>query len=174
MFEALRKRSAIAGLKQWLSSQKRDRRTSSLEKAAVIAIAFDATTDKTRKEVEDWAAELAKNGKKIHLLGFFNDKKAPAKNPDFPFFFAKETNWDYSPKSEKALAFIGEKADLLLVLNPKQLLPVEWIAARHKAAMKIGMHTENPHDFDLQIEIPADKGVPFFAQQLRLYLDKIK
>jgi hypothetical protein len=66
------------------------------------------------------------------------------------------------------------KTDVLLVLNPNQLIPLEWVAVQHPAAMKIGMPTENPHDFDLQIEIPADKGIPYFAQQLKFYLQKIK
>ena len=174
MFESFRKRSAIAGLKQCLSAQKRARKAWSLDKAGSIAIVFDATNAKTRTEVETWAKELGKGGKKVTLLGFFNEKKAPAPPPDFDWYFAKETHWNYSPKSEKVSKFLGSTTDVLIVLNPKQLLPLEWVAAQHKAAMKIGMQTDFPHDFDLQIEIPSDKGVPFFAQELKHYLEKIK
>ena len=174
MFESLRKKSAINTLKSLLKTQKRERKTWSLDNAASIAVLFDATSEKTRKEALEWAAELGKNSKKVSLLGFFNDKKPPVSTPDFDFFLLKETSWNYAPKSEKALRFMKSKTDVLLVLNPNQLIPLEWVAVQHPAAMKIGMPTENPHDFDLQIEIPADKGIPYFAQQLKFYLQKIK
>ncbi len=174
MFDSLRKKSATTALRQWLVNAKRVHKVCTLDKAASCAIVFDATTDKMRREVADWAKLLEKKGKKIVLLGFYNEKKPPASAPEFDYFLAKETHWSHQPKSEKATAFLQKETDVLLAINPDQCLPIAWIAAQHKASMKIGMATELPNDLDLQIEIPADKGIPFFAQELQHYSDKIK
>jgi hypothetical protein len=174
MFESLRKRSAITALKKVVADQKRMRKILTLDKAASCAIVFDATGEKTRREVLDWAKELEKKGKKVTLLGFYDEKKPPSPAPEFEFFFAKETAWNHEQKSEKAAAFLKKDTDVLLCINPNNCLPVTWVAAQHKAAMKIGMATELPNDLDLQIETPADKGIPFFAQELKHYSDRIK
>jgi hypothetical protein len=39
--------------------------------------------------------------------------------------------------------------------------------------MKIGTTTSVPHDFDMVLETPAEKGIRFFVDQLDLYLKKI-
>ena len=88
-------------------------------------------------------------------------------------FFQKETSWAGVPKSEKATAFAEEKFDMLIYLDPEECAPLEWLAAASQAAMKAGFASNRPNDFDLQLEIPAEKGLMFFIEQLHLYLEKI-
>lgn len=159
-------------LRRNLTNQERRRKTHTLESARTVGILFDASADKNRREVLDFAKNLEKSGKKVRLLGFFAEKKLP-ENLSFDCFGLKDLTFSLQPKSEKALAFAKEKFDLLLCLNPDKQAAVEWVAVQSQAAMKIGYATELPDDYDLQLEIPADKSLRFFVEQLELYLDKI-
>ncbi len=155
-----------------LVDQHRQRKIYTLQSARTIGLLFDATSEKTRQEVKQYVQELEKNGAHVRMLGYFKSKELPGQHP-FDFFFQKETTWTGQPKSEKAATFLPEKFDLLLCFNPNDERPLEWISTLSPAAMKIGLATERPHELDIQMEIPADKGLKYFADQLHLYLAKI-
>jgi len=160
-------------MRQLLKTQNRRRKTHTLQSARSIGILFDGTEEKDRLEVLDFAHSLEKPTKKVRLLGFVDIKKVALGQTQFPQFTQKERGWNGVPNSEAVKTFIAEHFDLLLCLNGKQTLLLEWVAAASQAAMKIGTYTEHPNDFDLMLETPAQKGVRFFVDQLDLYLEKI-
>jgi hypothetical protein len=174
MLTNIRQYFFLQNLRRLLAKPQRTRRAHTLETARTIGLLFDATTDKTRREVLGYAQILEKKGKKVRLLGYFDTPQPPAPTPDFAFFFKKETAWTGLPRSEKAAQFAQEKLDLLLALNPDDLPPLTWLAAQSAAAMKVGYATEQPHDLDVQVETPPEKGIRHFAEQLELYLGKIR
>jgi hypothetical protein len=173
MLNALRRTFFLKALQQALNANRRQRRVHTLATAQMIGILFDATTEKTRQEVADLSKKWEKEGKKVKILGFYTDKKAPVKEPDFPWFFQKETTWTGQPKSEKATAFAHEKLDLLLVLNPEELPALRFVAAQSVAAMKIGYAASTPHDLDVQLDAPLEKGLPYFIEHLTKYLNTL-
>jgi hypothetical protein len=174
MFRSLRNKMGRRALRQWLHSATRQRAAHTLESAKSIGLLFDANHEKTRRDCLEWAKRLEKSGKKVHLLGYFDLPKPPAEAPGFDYFFLKELAFDLRPKSGKAAAFVAQKLDLLLCIDFDAHLAVEWVAAMSPAAMKIGVATEQPNDFDLQLDTPAERGVPFFVEQLERYLVVIK
>ncbi len=159
-------------LRALLASQHRKRQTHTLDSARHIGILFDASSQTIRQEVGEFAKKLEKAGKKVRMLGFFNSNNLPEAHT-FDAFTLKESNWQGLPKSEKAATFSKEKFDLLLSFNPDETPQLEWLAAASPAAMKIGLATQHPNDFDIQLETPEGKGLHFFAEQLDIYLDKI-
>lgn len=173
MLERIRNAIARKNLRRAVAAQSRRRRAHTLESARVIGILFDATPERNRREVLEFAKNLEKQGKKVSLLGFINDKKQAAGEQPFSFFTPKELRWNGQINSEKALAFGAQKFDLLLSLNPDGLLPLHLLAAQSPAAMKVGFVTATSNDYDMLLEIPADKGLRFFVEQLELYLDKL-
>lgn len=172
MIDQIRSAFYKNALGKLLAGQKRQRKTHTLTSARTIGILFDATSDSLRKEVLEFAHKLEKEGKKIQLLGFFNTKQLP-ENPAFNHFGLKESTWARIPKSEKAISFAADPLDLLLSFNPDELPQLSWIAAASKAAMKIGLASNQQNDFDIQLETPDGKGFRFFTEELRGYLDKI-
>lgn len=172
MIDQIRSAFFKNALGKLLAGQKRQRKIHTLNSARTIGLLFDATTESTRKEVQDFAQKLEKEGKKVQIFGFFNIKQAP-ENPGFNHFAQKESTWARIPKSEKAIAFASESFELLLSFNPSELPQLNWIAAASKAAMKIGLASVQPNDFDIQLETPDGKGFRFFTEELRGYLDKI-
>lgn len=174
MLTNIRQYFFLRNLRRLLAAPQRIRRAHTLETARTIGLLFDATADKVRSEVLDYARILEKKGKKVQLLGYFDTPQPPTPAPDFAFFFKKEMTWVGQPKSEKATQFVKEKFDLLLALNPQNLPALTWLAAQSLASMKIGFASEQPHDLDVQLETPPEKGIRYFAEQLELYLGKIK
>lgn len=172
MLKTLRAFFLRRSLRKMLASQKRRRKTHTLESARTVGILFDATEEKDRKEVLHFAQTLEKQRKKVKLLGFIDQQK-PLGQTQFPQFTQKEIRWNGSLHSEAVDAFVAEPFDVMLCLNARQVLPVEWVAAAAQAAMKIGTLTETPNDFDMVLETPAQKGVQYFVDQLELYLHKI-
>lgn len=173
MIENIRAALLRRSLRHLLATQKRRRKTHTLDSAHTIGILFDATEEKDRQEVLHFAHALESPVKKVRLLGFIDIKKVALGQTQFPQFTQKERKWNGLPGSEAVHTFINEHFDLLLCLNGKQVMLMEWIAAASQAAMKIGTYTAHPNDFDLMLETPAQKGVRFFMDQLDLYLDKI-
>jgi len=172
MFAAFRALLFKKALRELLVSQKRSRQVHTFDSARSIGVLFDASSETARRESLEFIRLLEKQGKKVSALGFFNTKKTPDNQP-FDSFFAKETSWIGQPKSEKAEDFVKQKFDLLLTLNPDELTPLEWLAAKSQAAFKIGFATGRPNDFDIQLETPEGKGIRYFTEQLALYLGKI-
>lgn len=160
-------------IRQMLANHLRRRKTHTIQSARSIGILFDATEEKDRKEVLQWAHTLEEDQrKKVRLLGFV-DSKQPLGQTHFPQFTQKDLRWNGQPTGEGVDKFLNESLDLLLCLNKNQVLSMTWIAIAAKASMKIGTETTAPHDFDLVLETPAAKGVRFFVDQLEFYLGKI-
>lgn len=172
MLESIRIAFYRKSLRKTLAMQKRRRRSHNLVSAKTIGILFDATAEKNRREIMEYAHSLEEKGKKVRLFGYFSTNQPPEGHP-FGFFHKKEINWFGIPNSEKAIAFAEEKPDLLIYLNREACKPLEWLAAASQASMKIGFATDDPNDFDLLLETPEDKGIGYFIEQLHLYLDKI-
>ena len=172
MLEKIRSALFKKNLRRTLAAQKRVRKSHTLESARTIGILFDATLEKNKQETLEFARNLEKKGKKVQLLGYVKVRQAPT-GLSFDFFFQKELDWIGTPKNEKALAFAKEKFDLLICLNPADEAPLAWLSSHSQAAMKTGFITEYPNDFDMILEIPAEKGIRYFTEQLHLYLDKI-
>ena len=174
MFTALSHFFFKKNLRHLLNIQKRARRTHTLETARTVGVLFDASSDKIRQEVSEYARLLEKKGKKVQLLGFFNTPQPPTTTPDFPSFFKKETTWTGEPRSPKAIAVSTETLALLSSLILDCWTAISWLAAQSQAAMKIGYATEQPNDLDLQLETPPEKGIRHFTEQLERYLEKIR
>jgi len=172
MFAPLRALLFKKALRNLLASQKRSRQVHTLDSARSIGVLFDATSETAQRESLEFARSLEKQGKNVSVLGYFNVKQAP-ENQSFDSFFAKETTWLGQPNSGKSDDFLKQKFDLLLTLNPDELPPLEWLAAKSQAAFKVGFATSRPNDFDIQLETPEGKGIRYFTEQLALYLGKI-
>jgi hypothetical protein len=173
MFESLRTSLARRAIRHWLSTAQRKRAVHNLNTAKTVGILFEASNEKIRKEATEWAEQLTKQGKKVKLLGFFNTPKPPVEAPAYDSFFAKETGFNYQPSAAKVKTFIQESFDILLDLNFTELPALAWAAAQSKAAMKIGRTSNWPCDHDLQLDLPAERGIKQFATQLQPYLDTL-
>ncbi len=170
MLERLRSNLFLKSLRHIVADQTRRRVFHTFDTARTIGLLFDATDERLRREVLDFAEACRKKGQQVRLLGFWNVPQAT--ETGFDSFTVKELSFSGQPKSDKALTFGRTALDLLVCFNFSQHRALEWLAASSPAAMKIGSATEQPNDYDIQLEIPAEKRVAYFIEQLRHYLHK--
>lgn len=162
-------------------SKKRRQITHNFWSARQIAILFDAENDGDRSVLLELARSFEKEGKIVHLLGYFDDaKKAIQFSPKnekspFPIFSKKETSWLLRrPNLEIIDSFSKKTLDLLLVFNPAKGMAIEWLTAMTHAAMKIGTATNCPNDLDLALGLSDQrKSAVDFLKQLDQLFDKI-
>lgn len=172
MFQGLKTHFFKQTLSRTLRESRRRRMVYTLKNAKTIALLFDATSEKVRHTLADFAKQLEKTGAKVRILGYIGKKNALATTA-FDNFTIRETSWHFLPKAENALEFSRFPADLLISYNPEEQLPLLWIAAASPATMKIGTATAWSNDFDMQLDTPASKGPQYFFDQLSVYLDKL-
>ena len=172
MFDAIRKSFFQKSIQQVLDASKREQKTFGVSNATTIGILFDATNEKQRSAVLTLVQSLEKKGKKITALAYFNAKEVPA-NSAFKAYSNKEINWKGIPTAEQCQAFAKQAFHLLICFNPGKIASLEWIAATSRAYMKTGIANSQRNDYDLQLDIPADKPIQYFIEQLEIYLDKI-
>jgi hypothetical protein len=172
MLESIRIAFFKNALRALAAGQKRKRKLHNTSSAQTIGLLFDASSEKDQKIIRDYGKVLEKAGKKVQLLGFFQTKQLP-ENAGFDGFSLKETNWTRKPKSEKVDRFLNNQQDLLICFNPNALPALAWIALASNASMKIGLASNFTNDFDLQLEIPEQKGPQYFIEQMHFYLEKL-
>lgn len=142
-----------------------------LGRAKSIGILFDAAF---KKEVLEYADELTSLGKKVQLLGYFNDKKERSKLP-FHHFTNKHLSFAYIPNHKSVKDFTNHSFDILIGVFHQDNLPLEYICTSSKARFKIGKFTEKIHCFDLMIDTPhQDFDVENFFEEIEAILPIMK
>ena len=144
-----------------------------LERARYVGILFNGTNLDERKPVLAFAKRLKKEGKRVKLLAFMDNK---ADNSNFPFnnFNRKDINWYYIPKSEDVRNFMEEPFDILINL---ELTPSPWmdyIPALSKARFRVGTADAAPEACDLMLDMSKGKGIEEFIRQTERYLEKMQ
>lgn len=150
------------------------RHSVSLEEAQSVGILFDGTEPEERELVLDYAEKLKREGKKVKLLAFFNSN-LDSGNFTFWHFNRKQLDWSLRPKIREAEEFASQRFDLLLNLSQKAVAPLEYVAARSKAAFRVGPATEKTVCYDLMIDLSGQpSNLKAFLQQVIFYLKKTR
>ena len=136
-----------------------------------LGILFDATDLEKRQEVLQFAEKLKKKNKKVHLLGFFNNR---LENNNFTFnhFNRKQIDWALRPKGEAINEFLQQDFDFFIHANTQTHIYSEYIASLVNARFKVGPFTENVHCYDLMIDMKNNTTLPAYFNQIELLLEK--
>jgi hypothetical protein len=150
----------------------RKRVAHNLRTAKTIAILFDASEQIFCQHIKEWSAAIENSGKHIQLMGFIAHPQA-TDNLGFPWYSSKDFTLTGRCKNDALDRFVSSKPHLLVSVNPKDLLPISILAAMSNAEMKIGSPSAWNNDYDLLLEVPENKNIKYFLEQLQFYLDKI-
>jgi hypothetical protein len=142
--------------------------------AKTVGILFDASSVEHREIVSQQAEQLRNKGKKVRLLGFFNDKM-PHEGTPYPYFNLKDIDWRFIPKKEVAAIsdFIKQPFDLLYTYVIGENLTVDFITAVSQANFKASAYTKTHSESHLMVDIQSNTDVRFLIRQLEVYLAKI-
>lgn len=123
-------------------------------------------------EIEAFAKDLMKEGKKIEALSF--SERPSAIRFSFPctYFSFKDLDWTGNFKGESINKFIKTSYDYLYSINIFPILPFHLITRKCMAKCRVGQFEENG-DLDLMIEIGKAKNLSFLLEQMKIYSKKI-
>lgn len=147
-----------------------ERRPTDFDSANTVGIVFDATQSGNFDVVRDYAESLKRQGKKVDLLGYVDDK---ARHNDFVFkhFNQKDLNFWYQPRIALVQQFMNTPFDYLICLHTTESLPLEYVASLSKAQMRVGQYTPNKtHCYDLMIDTAQSKDLKNLVGQMDYFL----
>ena len=173
LIEQIRIRFHQKNLEKDLPKQQPKRASMYLDNAASVGILFDGTEPEEREAVLNYAEQLRKQGKKVKVLAFFNNK-LKGEQFAYPAFNRLQMDWTLRPNSREAVEFKEQAFDLLLNLTKKTVLPLDYLAALSKAKFRVGPFTEKTYCYDLMIDTSGKMDLKAFLQQVVFYMKKLR
>lgn len=173
MLESFRNRQFQKNLRQAIQRSTRQRVIHTLKTARRIAVLVEGGAAIKSAELQQWLEQWQKQQKEVKVLTFLNEKRRGDTVTEGQYTL-NDLTWFYKPKekAEQVQRFLREKFDVLVCFNPNALPALDWVAAHHTAAgMKMGLATELPNDYDVQIELAKTPSFAQFIGQLTHYLD---
>lgn len=139
------------------------------ESASTVGLLFEATDLDKREIVLAYAKKLRKKGKKVKLLGYFNNH---IDNSNFTFrhFNRKDIDWALRPTGKEVTEFLQHKLDVFINLSTETKSYTEYIAALVNAPLRVGPCTEHTFCYDLMIDLAGKKTLNAFIQQVEQLL----
>ncbi len=140
--------------------------------AKSVGILFDATEPADRDIVEDYSHQIKRKGKKVQLLGFFNNKQDPGAF-SFKAFNRSGTDWLERPNTDDTKAFTNQAFDILISVYRKPILPLEYIAALSHAQLRVGPYTDNTYCYDLMIDTSKSANLSKYLKEVDFFLNRM-
>jgi hypothetical protein len=166
LIEQIRTRFHFKNLEKELPKHQLMRASMYLDNASSVGILFDGTEPAERETVLDYAEQLRKQGKKVKVLAFFNNK-LKGESFAFPAFNRLQMDWCLRPNSREALEFKEQ-------LTKSTVLPLDYLAAHSKARFRVGPFTEKTYCYDLMIDTSGKTDLKAFLQQVVFYMKKLR
>ncbi len=163
-------------LRKNLKNHQRTKRVYNLTAARKIGILFDGTNHEDFDRVMEFYKFLKEKYINTHVLGYVIANDLPDKylfKKDFNFILKKNLNWYYKPVSEEADKFINSNFDIMIDFTLKENFPCKYILALSRAHFKVGRFTSAEEFYDLMIHIDKGKGIDYFIDQVKHYLEVI-
>jgi hypothetical protein len=178
MIKKLKEKLGSIRLNRDLKGQQRSKSFINIQDAKSIGIVFDATNLADLETVKKYVISLKEKGKRVHAIGYFNQKITPANisypKTEFDFFNDKELTKLNQPASPYIQTFISEIRDIMIDLNIFNKFPLRYIVANSYAKCKIGIERpENKNLHDILISMKPEDGLKNYIVQLDKYLDMI-
>jgi hypothetical protein len=148
--------------------------------ARSVGIIYNATSEEDFNLVKDFLHKLKKTIPEVFALGYVDKKELDnfhIQPLDFGFFCHKDLNWYHKPNEASVEEFVKKEYDILIDLNPTEILGVRFVLAESKALFKTGRYCEiEPNYYDLMIQnISEDENqLLHLIEQTEFYLKMIK
>jgi hypothetical protein len=115
----------------------------------------------------------------VKIIGYFDGKTLPDQYTAIRFLTCirtKELDFFYHPVSPEANNFIKNRFEILIDINFKKLVPLQYISSLSNAAFKVGLLDSeiNNNPFDLMMEIKRPVDIENYLNQIIHYLEMIK
>jgi hypothetical protein len=178
LFKNLRLKIGDNILRNKIASTKRKVFYAGIEQVKNIGILWDASRTDEFTCLSKFYQKMNENKTEVMILGYFPGKNLPNQYTAIRYLSVikkDELNFFYHPGSSESAKFINKQFDVLIDLNFKKLLPLQYISYLSKASFKVGLFEEglNPAPFDLMMEIKNPVNIDDYLAQVMHYLKMI-
>lgn len=178
LFRNLRLKIGKRILKKKLARTKRNVFYSNISLVKKIGIVWDASNPENFAALSRFNLKMNERNIEVKILGYFPGKELPDQYTAIRYLSClrkQELNYFYHPVSSESEIFINTKFDILIDINFKKILPLQYITSISNARLKTGLFdsesTEYPFDLMMEMKYPVD--IDNYLSQTVQYLEII-
>jgi hypothetical protein len=178
LFRNIRLKIGDAILRNKIAGTKRKKHFSNINEVRKIGIVWDASETDEFACLSRFFQKMHESKTDVKILGYFPGNNLPNQYTAIRYLSVikkDELNFFYHPVSRETITFINNRFDVLIDLNFKKLLPLQYISSLSNAGLKVGLFepkTANP-PFDLMMELKNPVKVEDYLDQVVHYLGMI-
>lgn len=165
-------------LKKKISKTKRKVFYSNISLVKSIGIVWDASGPDGFTSLSRFHQKMHDRNIEVKILGYFPGKNLPDQYTAIRYltFIRKNgINFFYHPVSSESHTFINNQFDILIDINFRKKIPLQFISALSSASFKVGLFdsetSESPFDLMMEIKNPVD--IDNYLIQIIQYLEMI-
>jgi hypothetical protein len=178
LFKQIRLKIGDVILRNKMAGKKRKAHYSNINQVKNIGIVWDAS------KIDDFAClsrfyqKMHENKTDVKILGYFDGNNLPNQFTAVRYLSIvkkEELNFFYHPVSSDTHTFVDNRFDVLIDINFKKLLPLQYISSLSNAGFKVGLFDSETIDtpFDLMMDLKGPVGVEDYLNQVVHYLEMI-
>ena len=178
LFKQIRLKIGDVILRNKIAGKKRKAHYSNINKVKNIGIVWDAS------KIDDFAClsrfyqKMHENKTDVKILGYFDGKNLPNQFTAIRYLSIvkkEELNLFYHPVSADTHTFVNNRFDVLIDINFKKLLPLQYISSLSNAGFKVGLFDSETIDtpFDLMMDLKDPVNVEDYLNHIVHYLEMI-
>jgi hypothetical protein len=179
LFGKIRLKIGNAILRNKIAASKRKTSYSNIDQVKNIGIVWDASKTDDFACLTRFYQKMNENKTDVKILGYFPGNSLPNQYTAIRYLSIvkkEELNFFYHPVSAESIEFVKKRFDVLIDLNFKKLLPLQYISSLSNAGLKVGLlepDIKNP-PYDLMMELKNPVNMEDYLNQVIHYLGMIK
>jgi hypothetical protein len=178
LFRNIRLKIGDAILRNKIAGTKRKKHFSNINEVRNIGIVWDASKTDDFPCLSRFFQKMHESKTDVKILGYYPGTNLPNQYTAIRYLSVikkDELNFFYHPVSRETIAFINNRFDVLIDLNFKKLLPLQYISSLSNAGFKVGLFEPETRNtpFDLMMELKYPVNVEDYLDQVIHYLGMI-
>lgn len=178
LFIKIRLKIGDAILRNKVARTKRKTSYSNIGEVKNIGIVWDASKTDDFACLSRFYQKMNENNTDVKIMGYFPGKDLPNQYTAIRYLSIlkrEELNLFYHPVSAESDSFVSKRFDVLIDLNFKKLLPLQYIASLSNAGLKVGLLEPDARNtpYDLMMELKSPVNVQDYLDQVIHYLGMI-
>lgn len=178
LFKNIRLKIGDAILRNKIARTKRKKFYSNIDQVRNIGIIWDASKTDDFACLSRFYQKMNESKTDVKILGYFPGKNLPNQYTAVRYLSIlkqEELNFFYHPVSVESSSFISKQYDVLIDLDFKRLLPLQYIASLSNAGFKVGLLEPEVSNapYDLMMELKNPVNIEDYLNQVIFYLGMI-
>jgi hypothetical protein len=178
LFKNIRIKIGDGILKNKIAKTTRKPHYSNLSQVKKIGVVWDASKIEDFASLSKFFQKMAEQKTEVRILGYFQGKNLPNQYTAVRYLSIikrEELNMFYHPVSSETDTFITNHFDVLIDLNFKKLMPLQYISSLSHAKFKVGLFESETKNtpFDLMMDLKSPVNIEEYLNHVIHYLEMI-